>query len=136
MRILSFADGFTSASAPVIVGGSSLEIYTIANNTTSGSVTFFNPTTYTTIFADFELSREDSGGIYNQQGSIIFAWDGLAWSMQVGSYVGVDMIVETIANPYEIKLMINAFGLITYDSGNMGSSYVGKLKLSLTRIAI
>ena len=137
MRILSFADGFTSSTAPTLAGGSLVETFTIANNTTAGALLTFDSTEFKTIFAEYELTRADVGGVYIQQGTIIFAYSGTSWAFQPGNYTGVDMIVDTIANAYEIKLTINSItGVVTYDSGNMSTSYSGGLKLNLTRIAI
>lgn len=136
MRLLNFSDGFTSSTAPTLAGGSFLETYTILNNTIAGSLLTFDYLENATIFAEYELSRQDVGGVYIQQGTIIFAWDGTTWAIQPGNYTGVDMIVNTIANAYEIELMISGSGVVTYDSGNMSTSYVGTLKLNLTRIAV
>lgn len=135
--VLQFADGFTSSTAPTLAGGSLVETFTIANNTTAGALLTFDSTEFKTIFAEYELTRADVGGVYIQQGTIIFAYSGTAWAFQAGNYTGVDMIVDTIANAYEIKLTINSStGVVTYDSGNMSTSYSGELKLNLTRIAI
>ena len=135
--ILGFADGFTSSTAPVFAGGGLIESLPITNNATSASLITFNKAIYKTIFAEYELLRSDVGGVYIQQGTMIFANDGTNWSLQLGNYVGVDMIAESIVTPEQIIISINATtGVVTYNSGNMGASYVGSLKLNITRIAV
>jgi hypothetical protein len=133
-RVLAFADGFTSASAPT-GAGSVIETYTIANNATGGSIVTFDGSTTRTVFADFELRRSTSLGVFIQSGSLIFSYDG-AWSMSFGNYMGDEMFVDTIANTEHVKLMINSStGAVTFDSGNMsGTSYSGTLKLNIVRI--
>ena len=60
LRIVSFTDGFTSSTAP-IVQGFVQENYTILNNQSSDVSLFtFNSTSYTSIFVDFQLVRNDS----------------------------------------------------------------------------
>lgn len=132
-RVISFADGFTSASVPT-GGGSVIESYTIANNATSSALFTLDSSTNKSAFADYELRRETSLGVFIQTGSIIFANDG-AWSLSFGNYSGDDMIVDTISNTEHVKLSLNSgTGELTYDSGNMsGTGYVGTLKLNIVR---
>lgn len=123
-RIINFADGFTSASAPD-VEGTSLESYDILNNTT-GTLFTVLPAETTSIFASYELSRST----YVQGGSFVAVYDS-GWTIQQGNYIGDDLIQDTISNPQEIRLYFSGNDL-KYDSGNIGSN--GKLKLSITRV--
>ena len=115
--------------------GSVIEAYTIANNTTSGAILTLNSSTSKSAFADYELRRSTSLGVFIQTGSIIFNYDG-SWSMSFGNYSGDEMIVDTISSTEHVKLTLNSgTGALTFDSGNMsGTSYSGTLKLNLVRI--
>ena len=139
-RVLSFADGFTSSSAPTLAGGSILETYVIANAATSGALFTIDKTLYKTYFADYELRREDVSNKYIQSGSVVFINDGTNWSISLGVFTGTDMMrdsSESLVSPYDVKLSINAStGVVTYDSGTMGGTYSGTLKLNITRITI
>jgi hypothetical protein len=138
-RIISFSDGFTSSTAPILAGGSLFEEYTILNATLGGTLFTIDSSLYKTAFVDYELIREDSGNTYIQQGSFILAYDSTTWAIVPGNFTGVDMLrdtTESITNPYEIILDISSLGVLTYDSGNMGVSYVGTLKLNITRVAV
>lgn len=133
-RVISFADGFTSATAPT-GAGSVIESYTIANNTTGGSIVTLDNTSTKSVFADYELRRSTSLGVFIQSGSLIFSYDG-AWALSFGNYMGDEMFIDTIASTEHVKLMINSStGAITFDSGNMsGTGYTGTLKLNIVRI--
>ena len=140
MRVLSFADGFTSSSEPTLIGGSILEVITIANSATSGAFFTINSAQYKTYFADYEIRRADVSNVYIQSGSLIFINNGTSWSIVPGNYTGTSMLVDpvdSIVNPYDVKLTINpSTGVITYDSGTMGASYSGTFKLNTIRIAV
>ena len=133
-RILTFADGFTSASAPT-GAGSIQENYTITNNTTGGALFTLNSATVTTAFADYEIHREDAIESYSQSGSIIMIFNG-SWELSFGNYSGHDIFSDTIVTTENVKLMINSStGAVIFDSGNMsGGSYIGTLKLNIVRI--
>lgn len=134
-RVITFSDGFTSASSPT-GAGEVQENYTIANNTTGGSILTLDSSTNKTAFFDYELRRSTSLGTFIQAGSIICNYDG-AWSISYGNYMGDEMIVDTIANTEHVKFYLNSStGALTYDSGNMsGTSYSGTFKISIARIA-
>lgn len=138
-RVINFSDGFTSSTMPTLAGGSLFEEYAILNATLGGALFTIDSSLYKTAFVDYELIREDSGDTYIQQGSFILAYDSAVWAIVPGNFTGVDMLrdtTESIANPYEIILDISSLGVLTYDSGNMGVSYVGTLKLNITRVAV
>lgn len=133
-RVITFSDGFTSASVPTGAGGMQ-EDYTIANNTTGGALVTFAQADNKTIFMDYELRRTSSGGTYLQSGRLIAAYDG-SWLLTEGAWMGDEMIVSTITSTEHVKLTLNSStGALTYDSGNLaGTSYVGTLKINSVRI--
>jgi hypothetical protein len=133
-RVITFSDGFTAASAPTGSSGG-VESYLITNNATAGVISTLAQVDGKSVFADYEIRRETSLGVFIQSGSIIFAYDG-AWSLSFGNYMGDEIFVDTIANTEHVKLMINsATGAITYDSGNMsGTGYTGTFKLNIVRV--
>lgn len=141
-RIISFADGFTSGSTPTL-SGPSVEEYVIANNQAS-AVSFSTAFTidgsdYKSAFVNFELFREDVSNEYLQAGSFILSYDGTNWALEFGSFDGAEIVSDALTNAYNVILQVSTsvgVGEIKYRSGNMGSSYVGTLKLSITRIAI
>jgi len=135
-RIITFADGFSSASAPADAG-ISRENYLILNNTTAGALFTIDQSLSKSMFADYELRRNTSLGVFIQTGSFTLVYDG-AWSISYGNFSGSDMIQDTIVNTEHIKLMLNtATGALTYDSGNMsGTGYTGTFKLNATRTSV
>ena len=135
-RIVSFADGFSSASAPDVVGGAQ-EVYTLLNNqaTTAISGLIFSSSAYRTAFIDYELSRV-GGATYRQSGSIIVSFNG-TWSLSLGNYQGDSIIEDTLLNTQSITLTINSStGQISYSSGNLASHTSSSLKLNIVRIAV
>ena len=72
VRVIAFADGFSSPSGPT-GAGSVIETYTIANNTTGGAILTLDSSTSKSAFADYELRRSTSLGVFIQTGSIIFS---------------------------------------------------------------
>jgi hypothetical protein len=137
LRIVSFTDGFTSSTAP-IVQGFVQENYTILNNQSSDVSLFtFNSTSYTSIFVDFQLVRNDSLNKFSQFGTLTIFNDGTAWNLSVGMYNNSDIIQDSITNPEHITLTVSnsgTVGSLNYKSGNMGSSYSGTFKIMATRI--
>lgn len=133
--VLSFADGFSSASAPTLSGGNQ-ESYTILNNQASFvNFTGLDFTGYSSFFADFEIERSETGNEYRQSGKLIGTYDGAFWSLNVGELNGDELYQDSaISNGYEIMLQMNG-QILQYKSGNMtAGSYSGTLKLSIARI--
>ena len=134
---MSFADGFTSASEP-IVQGFVQENYTILNNqASSASIFTFDSTVYNSIFIDFELIREDSLDHFSQFGKLTIFNDGTSWLLAIGMYNNSDIIQDSLINPEHITLSVSnsgAIGSLDYTSGNMGSSYSGTFNIMATRI--
>lgn len=133
-RVIEFADGFTSATAPT-GAGSVIENYTIANSTTGGAILTLDSSTSKSAFVDYELRRSTSLGVFIQTGSLICTYDG-AWAISYGNYMGDEILVDTLANTEHVKFYLNSStGALTYDSGNMsGTSYSGTFKLNIVRI--
>lgn len=137
MRIASFADGFTSSSAPTIEGAEQ-EIYTINNNvSTLTDITglIFNEGDTRSVFGQIEIERTTSIDEYRQSISFIaLNWTG-AWELQFGNYIGDDMVKSSITSATDIVLSMTNAGQWQYQTGNMaGTDYVGKIKISLTRM--
>lgn len=141
---IGFADGFTSASAPDI-SGSVQENFILENNrlvSTEFEGLIFDKTKETSAFALIEFERyHEVAGIpetYRGTQEITFVVIDDEWVMLPGSITGLEMIQETISQPYEVTLSIDpASGQVSYLSGDMtGTDYEGKAKTSITRISI
>lgn len=139
MRVLSFPDGFTSATPPILAGGSVQDDYVIINNS-SAPVSLFqiDSSQYKSAFFDYEIEREDSNGVFRQAGSFVMLFDGINWGIEYGNYQGSDIINDSIINPQSVVFSISStlgVGELLYTSGNMvGTSYTGKLKLISTKV--
>jgi hypothetical protein len=135
-RIVSFADGFTSASAPVI-SGADQESYTLLNNQAVTNVTglLFDSASYKSVFFKYEVERIGST-TYRQTGSFIAAFNG-SWALTFGNYQGDQIIDDTLVLPQNITLSINAStGQIRYSSGNQSGHTSSSIKLYVTRISV
>jgi hypothetical protein len=135
-RVVNFADGFSSASAPTGSGGAQ-ENYTINNSASSQALFTLSSLTTKTVFSDYELIRSSSLGEFKQDGSLVFRYSDGAWAITYGNYSGDEMLVDTIVNNEHCLLVINSStGAVTISSGTLGgTSYVGTLKLNNVRIA-
>lgn len=132
---IDFADGFSSASAPSISGGSQ-ESYTILNNQASFvNFTGLDFTGYSSVFANFEIERNETANEYRQSGRLMATYDGAFWTLNIGELNGDELYQDSaIGNTYEIMLQMNG-QILQYKSGNMtAGSYSGTFKLSITRI--
>jgi len=137
-RIVSFSDGFTSASAPDLAG-SSPENYPLLNNQSSFvNITGldFDESLVTTAFIQLEIERSDATpALYRQSVSLIASYDGSAWLLEAGSYIGDPMLADLISGVSDVQLQMSG-GQVQYKSGNMlGGSYSGTFKFSITRIS-
>ncbi len=134
---MSFADGFTSASAPAFQGVIQ-ENYDILNNQSSpDSLITFDSTLYSSLFIDFELTRGDSSNYFSQFGKLTIFNDGTSWLLAIGMYNNSDIIQDSLVNPEHITLSVSnsgTTGSLDYTSGNMGSGYSGTFKIMATRI--
>ena len=107
VRIVSFADGFTSASEPSISGPSS-EVYSLSNNQSLTNITglIFNSSIYKSVFFDYEIERIGTS-TYRQTGSLMASFNG-SWSLTTGNYQGDSIIEDTLTVDYGITLSIDA----------------------------
>lgn len=140
MRILNFADGFTSASAPYGLG-SLIETYQIKDNTTEALFTLDNSKNRS-MFVDYELRRNGLGGSFIQSGSFIIQYESV-WRIHFGNFAGDDLLtfvpddfeIAVLESPEMVNLGIDLFsGELFYKSGAMGGSYSGSLKISIVRV--
>lgn len=137
-RVVSFADGFTSASMPNVATAGQ-EQYDIANNvSTLTNIAGLDFSSYTSVFIDFEIYREDAADSFRQAGRMTITKDGADWIFNLGNYQGEDLLRlgdEVMTAPEEVFLWITPAGQMQYKTGNMSAvSYLGKLKLQITRI--
>jgi hypothetical protein len=135
-RLVTFTDGFTSATIPDL-GGDSLEIFTLLNNqSVSVNITdlIFSSTEFKTVFMEYEVERVGTL-TYRQSGSLIASFNG-AWSYSLGNYQGDSIIEESLLNTYSITLSVDASsGQFSYTSGNQAGHTSSKLKLKIVRIS-
>lgn len=133
-RIVQFSDGFVSASAPVVSGGSQ-ENYDLLNNQTGTEITglVFDSLLYKSAFIDAEIERN---GIlsYRQVIQVQLYFDGTNWNLTTGNSSGDDLLNPTITETEMITLFIDSAGQVSYDSGNLAGHTSSKLKLSIVRI--
>lgn len=136
-RLLQFSDGFTSASAPSIIGGPSQEDFVISNAALGTTLLTFDSAIYKSIFFNFTLERSDVGSTFVQNGKGIIGFDGTDWSITFGNFQDSDMVTDETPLVEQVKFyMTTALGVgsLKYDSGTMGSSYFGNILFSFTRI--
>jgi hypothetical protein len=138
--IVNFADGFTSASAPTITGGSGpQETYVISNNISSPTnITglVFSSTSFRSFFANFRLTRTDTVTSVEQTGTLIGHYDGSAWTLTFGNYDGDSIVASSLVAVTDVVFTITSGGQVQYTSGNMvGGTHTGSLKLAITRIS-
>jgi hypothetical protein len=138
-RVIQFADGHTSASAPSLENAGQ-EVYLINDNVTSFTdITGLTFDGYTSAFIGYELERITSDNTYRQTGEmIVFKDDNDVYTLTLAGFQGNDMILETGSIIHESQVLLSidtADGQISYKSGDMtGISYTGKLKVQVTRI--
>jgi hypothetical protein len=130
-RIVSFADGFTSATEPDFEGASQQPDFTIADNQASfANITglVLDHTISETYFAKYQLKR----GTNKQDGELMFRYASSAWTISQGNSDGDVMLADSIVNGKDVVLGMSG-EQVQYKSGNLGSS--GTLKIILERIS-
>ena len=135
-RVVSFADGFTSASAPVIAGVEQ-ENYTLLNNQVLTNITglLFDSASCKSVFIDFEVERIGSS-TYRQSGSMILVYNG-TWSMTFGNYQGDTIIEDVLTEDYGITLsVVGATGQVQYSSNNLPGHTSSKIKLYVLKVTV
>lgn len=143
-RLVTFADGFTSATPPDVTPGAQ-EDYIVLNNQAapvalmdnSGNQLILDSTKHKSVFADYELERVQGGTTYRQSGTFMIILGAAGWEIQYGNYIGQDLLQNGgLVNPEHVQLAIDPVtGYVTYTSGNLvGSTSI--LKTIMTRILI
>jgi hypothetical protein len=143
-RLVTFADGFTSATPPDVTPGAQ-EDYIILNNQAayvplldnSGNQLILDSTKHKSVFADFELERVQGATIYRQSGTFMIILGLTGWEIQYGNYIGQDLLqISGLASPEHVELAVDSVtGHVTYISGSLiGSTSI--LKTIMTRILI
>lgn len=133
-KILTFADGFSSASAPTVEGAAQ-ENYVLANNQALTNITglIFNSSTYKSVFFDYEIERIGTS-TYRQAGNFLAVYNG-TWSLSFGNYQGDTIIEDSLLNDFNITLSIDsASGQIKYSSGNQAGHTSSKIKLNILKV--
>ncbi|MCS6281478.1 MAG: hypothetical protein HUM72_12670 [Dolichospermum sp.] len=135
-RVVSFADGFTSATSPV-VSGASQENYTLNNNQSTSDIAglIYSSSQYKSIFIDYELERVGST-TYRQAGSFLAVFNG-TWTLTFGNFQGDSIIEDTLLNTYSVVLSIDSStGQIRYSSGNQVGHTSTKFKVYSTKVSV
>lgn len=134
-KIITFSDGFSSASAPV-VDGTDQESYLLDNNqpVTSIAGLIFDSLTYKSVFFDYEIER--IGDItYRQSGQLIAIYNG-SWSLSASNYTGEAILSDSLEFDYNIVLSIDSSsGQIKYQSGDQSGHVSTKIKLNILKVA-
>lgn len=135
MRVVTFADGFVSTTPPVLEGEVS-ESYTLLNNQSSPaniSGLIINSADYKSAFVNYEIERIGTT-TYRQVGSFIAVYNG-TWSITFGNFQGNEVIADSLVNPENITISINAStGQVSYTSGNQAGHTSSKLKIYITKV--
>ncbi len=133
-RLISFADGFTSASAPS-VSDLPMDAYPLANNVSAlTNITGLDFSAYSSVFAECEVERIDSNGTNRQVIDIKFSKNATVWSMDFGSWRGSDLIQPALTSIESVVISITGAGQVQYQSGNMtGTGYIGNFKFNFIK---
>lgn len=144
-RVVDFADGFYSASAPVVTGGQQerFEILNNANNESledsNGNLFEIDSIEYLSAFINYELVREDDSDSFIQSGQMQMVCVDGVWQLTFGNYDGDRMLLDSVSSPQDVSFAVtnnSGVGGISYSSGDMtGTDYEGVLRMSITRIA-
>jgi hypothetical protein len=133
-RIVTFADGFSSSSAPSI-SGAVQEVFELLNNQSNTVLPEFvlDETEYKSAFAIVEIERI-SLAEFRQVIQIHFLYDGSSWSFSTGNSTGSDLLNDTITSDEMVSFTLNNDGEIVYSTGNLPGHIESKIKLSITGI--
>lgn len=135
-RVVTFPDGFTSSTAPLVAGGSQ-ENYAILNNQTGAALTGFilDSSLYKSAFATLEIERNGAAS-FRQIIQLQFVFDGSDWILTTGNSTGDDLLNPSITSPEMVSLSIDSLGDVTYSTGNLPGHTSSKLKFSIVRISV
>lgn len=130
-RIITFADGFSSATAPS-TGGTFQAQYTLTNNQASAAtILTLDPTAVKTHFYEMEIERLGSLE-YRQSITAVLTYNG-SWELNLGSWQGDEIVLDALDNTYNITLTISGNNL-QYTSGNLSGHTLSKIKINDTGI--
>lgn len=135
MRIVSFVDGFTSASAPS-TSEAGQEEYSLTNNQASfANVTDLSLTGLASASGFMEIERIGSS-TYRQIIHLNFIYNGSDWSLAPGAYSGDNLLQESsITSSEQIALTVTG-SQVQYKTGNLSGHTSSKIKLWLTRFQL
>jgi hypothetical protein len=132
-RVISFADGFTSSSAPTISSGSE-ESFTLNNNQAATNIGI-DLSGYRAAFVNYSIRRSDTVTTVEQSGDIVFHYDGAAWNIERGNYVGDSVLADSIVNTYDVVLSMSGTN-VRYATGNMvGGTHTCTIKMEIVRLS-
>ena len=135
-RIVNFSDSFVAATEPSLEGLDQ-ENYTIQNNASDVVLFTINSSVYKSAFFNFEIIRSDISNTYTETGHFQLLFHDGSWKFAKGISAGHEIISDVIDNPFNVVMSLTTsmgVGSLKYSSGNMGSSYTGTFKISITRI--
>lgn len=133
VRIVNFADGFSSASEPS-VSGAVQENYTLLNNQTLTNIAglVFDNSVVKSVFFNYELTR--TGTIPRRQtGAFQMAYNS-TWELSFGNYQGDTIIEDVLTQDYGITLSVTPTGQIQYSSNNQAGHTSSSLKIYIVRV--
>lgn len=141
--IVTFADGFSSATPPNVTGQVQ-EKYILANNMSAFANLnglIFDSTKIRSAFASFEISRQHDVAtvetVHRETIEMTFIFDGTSWGYTYGLQSGVDMVHDDLgANDYDVSIGIDVTtGQVRYKTNSMtGDNYEGVLLASILRM--
>lgn len=136
-RIVTFADGFTSNTEPLVEGSAQLE-YTLLNNQASFVDTGleFDELVNSSAILDCEIERKDGSNTYRQIINITASFNNGQWFLNLGQWSGYELIKDALSLGPDVVLTIGAVsGKVQYMTSNMSGHVSSKLKVSITRIS-
>lgn len=137
MRIVSFADGFTSNTEPP-VSGASEEVFSLLNNQASFADTglVFDSTKYSSAFMSCEIERQDGTTTYREVIEMTVSRNNGQWYLNLGAFSGYELVKDAITLGTDMVFTIDsALGKVQYKSGNLSGHVSTKFKPSIIRIA-
>jgi hypothetical protein len=133
VRLVNFADGFTSASEPTVSGGAQ-ETYTLLNNQSLTNISglVFDSSSIKSVFVNYEIERIGATS-KKQVGTFQLAYNS-TWEITFGNFQGDEIIEDVLTSDFGITLSVTSLGQIQYSSNNFGSHVSSKIKLYIVRL--
>lgn len=133
MRIVTFADGFVSTAPPAAEGQyqQSSEVVNLALNEPLLTMT----SEYRSAFIDFEISRTDIFSSFVETGRLTLVFKDNLWNFSVGLTQGDEILNSD--EPQGVSFSIENVagqGILKYTSNEMGASYVGSIKMIISKV--